>query len=94
MSNEVFDLNEHTDRFRIFISTDNHLGYNEKHPERGDDSFRAFEEVLQKARSLHADMVLLGGDLFHHNKPTRQTGEESCLDFLVSANPNYELWPF
>ncbi len=33
---------------RIFFSTDNHLGYNEKDPVRGDDSFIAFEEVLEK----------------------------------------------
>jgi len=37
--------------FRIFISTDNHLGYHEKHeyPPRQDDSFRAVEEVLKNA---------------------------------------------
>ncbi len=33
---------------RIFFSTDNHLGFNEKDPVRGDDSFIAFEEVLEK----------------------------------------------
>ena len=33
---------------RIFFSTDNHLGYNEKDPVRGDDSFIAFQEVLEK----------------------------------------------
>jgi hypothetical protein len=36
------------DVIRIFFSTDNHLGYNEKDPVRGDDSFIAFEEVLEK----------------------------------------------
>jgi len=37
--------------FRIFISTDNHLGYAEKHeyPPRQDDSFLAVEEVLENA---------------------------------------------
>ncbi len=40
---------------------------------RKNDSFEAFDEVLQKAEDLGADMVLLGGDLFHENKPSRTT---------------------
>ena len=40
---------------------------------RKDDSFMAFEEVLQLAAKHGADFVLLGGDLFHDNKPSRQT---------------------
>lgn len=36
----------------------------------GDDSFKSFEEVLQLAQDEHVDMVLLGGDLFHDNKPS------------------------
>lgn len=57
---------------KIMISTDNHLGYLEKDPVRGDDSFRAFEEVLHIAKANEVDMVLLGGDLFHDNKPSRR----------------------
>ncbi|EGG14929.1 DNA repair exonuclease [Cavenderia fasciculata] len=59
---------------RILVATDNHLGYLEKDPIRGDDSFNSFEEILQYAHKLKVDMVLLGGDLFHDNKPSR-----SCL---------------
>lgn len=58
---------------KILISTDNHLGYLEKDPVRGDDSFRVFEEVLHLAKSNNVDMLLLGGDLFHDNKPSRHT---------------------
>ncbi|GIL58031.1 hypothetical protein Vafri_13231 [Volvox africanus] len=58
---------------RILISTDNHLGVWEKDETRRDDSFRAFEEVLQLAVEKRVDMVLLGGDLFHENKPSRST---------------------
>ncbi|CAN8065665.1 unnamed protein product [Agarophyton chilense] len=58
---------------KILISTDNHLGYLEKDPVRGDDSFRVFEEVLELAKTNQVDMVLLGGDLFHDNKPSRST---------------------
>lgn len=61
------------DNVRALISTDNHLGYAEKDPLRGNDSFRAFEEVLALAKSNRVDMVLLGGDLFHDNKPSRRT---------------------
>ena len=42
--------------FRIFISTDNHLGFDEKneYPPRRDDSFRAVEEVLENATAAQA----------------------------------------
>ena len=52
---------------------DNHLGYLEKDAIRGDDSFVAFEEILQHAVAQKVDMILLGGDLFHDNKPSRTT---------------------
>ncbi|KAL9183323.1 hypothetical protein ACHAXT_005110 [Thalassiosira profunda] len=58
---------------RILLSTDNHLGYLERDAIRGGDSFAAFEEVLSVARHHKADMVLLAGDLFHDNKPSRKT---------------------
>jgi double-strand break repair protein MRE11 len=58
---------------RILVATDNHLGYMEKDPIRGNDSFVTFEEILQYAQKEEVDMVLLGGDLFHDNKPSRAT---------------------
>jgi double-strand break repair protein MRE11 len=61
------------DTFRILVATDNHLGYMEKDPVRGQDSFRTFEEILQYAHQFDVDMILLGGDLFHDNKPSRNT---------------------
>ena len=39
----------------------------------GLDSFVAFEEVLYLARRYRCDMVLLAGDLFHENRPSRRT---------------------
>lgn len=45
----------------------------EKDEDRKHDSFRAFEEVLALAVQHDVDMVLLGGDLFHDNKPSRTT---------------------
>jgi hypothetical protein len=38
------------DMLRVLVSTDNHLGYCERDPVRGLDSFAAFEEVLYLAR--------------------------------------------
>ncbi|XP_063688052.1 double-strand break repair protein MRE11-like [Bolinopsis microptera] len=59
--------------FSVLVATDTHLGYAEKDAIRGEDSFRAFEEVLQHAVDQQVDMILLGGDLFHDNKPSRTT---------------------
>lgn len=72
------------------------MGYEERDPIRKDDSWRTFDEVMQVARTRDVDMVLLGGDLFHENKPSRKSmyqvirslrenclGEKPCeLEFL------------
>ncbi|CAI5729940.1 unnamed protein product [Peronospora destructor] len=62
-----------SDTLRVLVSTDNHLGYAEKDPVRGNDSFRSFREILQLAQRESVDLLLLGGDLFHENKPSRRT---------------------
>ena len=67
--------------FRILISSDIHLGYAEKDPERGVDSFNSFDELLGIGEKEEVDMVLLGGDLFHENKPSRQA-EIKCVQIL------------
>lgn len=64
---------EHKDTLRILVATDNHLGVWEKDEIRKDDSFTAFEEILKLAQKEEVDLVLLGGDLFHDNKPSRST---------------------
>ncbi|KAI9345293.1 putative meiotic DNA double-strand break processing-related protein, partial [Obelidium mucronatum] len=84
--------------FRILIATDNHLGYLEKDPIRGNDSFEAFHEILTIARDRKVDFILLGGDLFHDNKPSRKCmhktmtmlrqfcmGDKECQFDFVSA---------
>ncbi|KAI8141590.1 Metallo-dependent phosphatase-like protein [Fennellomyces sp. T-0311] len=55
---------------RILIATDNHVGYLEEDQIRGRDSFRSFEEILILAKRHRVDFILLGGDLFHHNRPS------------------------
>ncbi|BDA49205.1 Double-strand break repair protein MRE11 [Coccomyxa sp. Obi] len=61
------------DLLRILVATDNHLGVWEKDEIRKDDSFLTFEEIFDVAKKEKVDFVLLGGDLFHDNKPSRTT---------------------
>lgn len=37
------------DTIHILLATDNHIGYNERDPIRGQDSINTFEEILQLA---------------------------------------------
>lgn len=47
----------------------------------GKDSFRAFEEALEIARDRGVDFILLGGDLFHVNKPSPSV-EHRCIKII------------
>ncbi|KAK1672089.1 DNA repair protein [Colletotrichum godetiae] len=92
------------DTIRILVATDNHVGYEERDPIRKDDSWKTFDEILNLAKSQDVDMVLLGGDLFHDNKPSRKSmyqvmrslrknclGMKPCeLEFLSDANEVFE----
>ncbi|OTA54889.1 DNA repair exonuclease [Hypoxylon sp. EC38] len=60
------------DTIRILVATDNHVGYEERDPIRKDDSWKTFDEIMNLARKEDVDMVLLAGDLFHDNKPSRK----------------------
>lgn len=61
------------DTFRILLTTDNHVGYMENDPIRGDDSWQTFNEILKIAQDEDVDMVVQGGDLFHVNTPTKKS---------------------
>ncbi|XP_070675393.1 double-strand break repair protein MRE11 isoform X3 [Malus domestica] len=61
------------DTLRILVATDCHLGYMEKDEIRRHDSFQAFDEICSIAERKNVDFLLLGGDLFHENKPSRST---------------------
>ena len=73
---------------RVLVATDLHLGAHENDEVRREDSFRAFREVLQLARTHAADCVLLAGDLFHENVPSRRTLREA-----MSAVRTHALGP-
>jgi double-strand break repair protein MRE11 len=91
------------DTIRILVATDNHVGYNERDPVRGDDSWRSFHEVMCLAKERDVDMVLLAGDLFHENKPSRKSmyqvmrslrmncyGDKPCeLEMLSDGSENF-----
>lgn len=62
-----------SDTLRILVATDCHLGYMEKDEIRRHDSFKAFQEICSIAEDKQVDFLLLGGDLFHENKPSRTT---------------------
>ena len=94
--------------FRILIATDIHLGYDEKDTIKGNDSLVTFEEVLENAKNLNVDFVLLGGDLFHDNKPSRKVfhgcisllrkycmgGKPVQFEFLSDESVNFEHCQF
>lgn len=61
------------DVVKFLLASDTHLGYLERDPVRKSDSFDAFKEILELAKVHDVDFVLLGGDLFHENKPSRAT---------------------
>ncbi|XP_054738689.1 double-strand break repair protein MRE11 [Anastrepha obliqua] len=77
MSEEV----DAEDVLRIMVATDNHLGYAEKNAVRGEDSFIAFEEILEMAVQEDVDFILLGGDLFHDAVPSQNT-LHNCMKLL------------
>uniref|UniRef100_A0A2K5C711 Double-strand break repair protein n=1 Tax=Aotus nancymaae TaxID=37293 RepID=A0A2K5C711_AOTNA len=67
--------------FKILVATDIHLGFMEKDAVRGNDTFVTLNEILRLAQENEVDFILLGGDLFHENKPSRKT-LHTCLELL------------
>lgn len=66
-------MDDGSNTLRVLIATDCHLGYMEKDEVRRFDSFEAFDEICSLAAQKQVDFLLLGGDLFHENKPSRST---------------------
>ncbi|KJA23840.1 hypothetical protein HYPSUDRAFT_39364 [Hypholoma sublateritium FD-334 SS-4] len=74
------------DTIKILLATDNHVGYLERDPIRGQDSINTFKEILQLAVKNDVDFILLAGDLFHENKPSR-----NCLYQVTALLREYTL---
>ncbi|KAH9962132.1 Metallo-dependent phosphatase-like protein [Russula dissimulans] len=74
------------DTIRILLATDTHIGYLERDPVRGQDSINTFKEILQLAVKNDVDFLLLAGDLFHENRPSRD-----CLYQVMSLLREYTL---
>ncbi|TMS07134.1 Double-strand break repair protein MRE11 [Larimichthys crocea] len=72
------------DTFKILLATDVHLGYLEKDAIRGSDSYNTLDEILKCAKTNQVDLILLGGDLFHDNKPSRR-----CLHTCITMLRQY-----
>ncbi|WWC95289.1 DNA repair protein (mre11) [Kwoniella sp. B9012] len=72
--------------FRILLATDNHIGYAEKDPIRGQDAINTFREILEIARDAEVDFILLAGDLFHENRPSR-----TCMHQTIALLREYTL---
>ncbi|VDM65144.1 unnamed protein product [Strongylus vulgaris] len=96
--------NESEDILRILIASDIHVGYGENKPHLYLDSINTFEEVLKIAVEKKVDMILLGGDLFHENNPSRDmqhrviqllrqyclNDREVALEFVSDATVNFD----
>ena len=69
------------DVLKILIASDVHLGLNERDPIRRDDPKNTFEEMFSLANEHGVDLVLLTGNLFHENKPSRKA-LQSAIEVL------------
>mmetsp|Transcript_3378 Transcript_3378/g.6944 ORF Transcript_3378/g.6944 Transcript_3378/m.6944 type:complete len:477 (+) Transcript_3378:1287-2717(+) len=89
---------------KIVVCTDVHLGFEEKDPIRSIDSYAAFEEVLQRANAMQADLVLVGGDLFHDQSPSTECfnrtlellsaqvlGQRTSLEVISESRVNWDV---
>ncbi|KAH7912498.1 Metallo-dependent phosphatase-like protein [Hygrophoropsis aurantiaca] len=74
------------DTIKILLATDNHIGYLERDPIRGQDSINTFKEILQLAVKNDVDFILLAGDLFHENRPSRD-----CLFQVIALLREYTM---
>lgn len=72
-TDEAFVPRDPASHIKILLATDNHVGFMERDSVRGQDSINTFREILQLAVARDVDMILLGGDLFHENHPSRGT---------------------
>lgn len=73
------------------LATDNHIGYAENDPVRGQDSINAFREILQLAV---ANEVSLAGDLPTARSPTQTRPFESFGNLLAATDQHERILNF
>uniref|UniRef100_A0AC35TIW7 Mre11_DNA_bind domain-containing protein n=1 Tax=Rhabditophanes sp. KR3021 TaxID=114890 RepID=A0AC35TIW7_9BILA len=92
------------DMITIALASDMHVGFGEKKTHRKFDTLNTFEEFFEIAKQYEADAVLLGGDLFHENNPSREmqlevvrclrkhcfSSKKCQLEFLSKACDNFD----
>ncbi|KAI1721371.1 mre11 DNA-binding presumed domain-containing protein [Ditylenchus destructor] len=92
------------DQIKFLIASDIHAGYGESKKHIHNDSFESFREVLKAGVENEVDFVLLGGDLFHENNPSRETRlkviralrrycmreNETALEFVSDPTVNFQ----
>lgn len=100
----VEGIKQGPDTISVLLTTDNHVGYNENDPIRGNDGWRTFNEITRLARERDVDMIIQGGDLFHINKPTKKSmfqvmksirlncmGDKPCeLELMSDPRENFD----
>lgn len=78
------------DTMRILVSTDNHLGYMERDPARGLDSFAALEEVLYLAKKYKVRVRL---DWTWRQSVGRSIKSVSAMLPMYQCTVKYILYP-
>ena len=53
---------------------------------RGQDAINTFREILEIARDSDVDFILLAGDLFHENRPSR-----TCMHQTIALLREFSL---
>ena len=53
---------------------------------RGQDAINTFREILEIGREAEVDFILLSGDLFHENRPSR-----TCMHQTIALLREYTL---
>lgn len=76
---------------KILITTDNHLGYQEKNNSLKEDSFENFREALSHARTQQADFVFLLGDLFHDQVQSIHSFSKACQILIETTGVKNQL---
>ena len=75
----------------ICCISDCHLGYMHKHKaERQEDYENAFKEAVTKAMEYSPELIIFGGDLFHHTRPDPKS-LKLLINTLIKAAGNAKI---